>query len=512
MPLKIPLLEIDRVKVQQYAKEASTKLYEVAKAAYGPGSSNVILGFTHGAPLFSHDGVTNLEMVRDEDSFIDDIIQAIKQASKQNNQKVGDGTTAVVILAHHLLMAAQKMEGLGVERREIVAKLNRAREVALAYIESIKKPVHLKGKETDSSLEKIASISANDSEIGQMIADIMHEIGSDGGVVIESYEGLGVHPEVVNGFYFNKGYRDASLINDSSNNQSLHTDVPILISSRKMATNVDINTILQTIHEKGIKEFILMSDISDEVGQTLLDLKQKGAIFGCVVEPPFVSGSRTLFLDDIALLTGAKVYTGTDFDISEHLGFAKEVLVTGNSTTVIGGDAETADVKARITELRDQVKNDANPQSIQFSKDRLARLAGKMAKIKVGGALEFERDELKLRIQDAVCAVQSAIKEGIVPGGGTTLAQVTGTDFDEAFKQPFKVLMGNSGYNPDAYLPKLKEWYGFNLTDMTDEAQNMLEIGVIDAALVMKEVVRNATTVATGVIMGGAQIAQPAKD
>ena len=141
MPAKIPLLETDRAKVQQNAKEASTILYNVAAAAYGPGSSNVILGFTHGNPLFSHDGVTNIKMVRHENPMIDDLIGAIRTVSEQNNQKVGDGTTAVVILAHHLLMAAQKMEGLGVPQKEIVQKLNRAREVALKYIESITKLV-----------------------------------------------------------------------------------------------------------------------------------------------------------------------------------------------------------------------------------------------------------------------------------------------------------------------------------------------------------------------------------
>lgn len=515
MPAKIPQLLIDRSEVQKKIKEASTVLYEVAKAAYGPGSSNVILGFTHGVPLFSHDGVTNLKMVRHEDPFTDDIIQAIKTVSEQNNQKVGDGTTAVVILTHHLLLAAQKMEGLGVSQREIVAKLNQAREVALDYIESIKKPVSLskKGSKLESTyLEKIASISANDPEIGAMIADIMNDIGADGGIVIESYEGLGVHPDIVNGFYFGQGYRDTSLINDPTNNQSIHQDVPILISSRKFATNVDIGPVLQKLMQAGLKQVILIGDTSDEVAQALEMSKTKGIIHVAAVNAPFVSGSRTLFLEDIALLVGAKVYDGVDFDPAEHLGMAKEALITASSTTIIGGDGEEKAIKERIKVLRSQVNEATHPQSIQFAKDRLARMAGKMAKIKVGGALELERDELKLRIQDAVCAVQSAVKDGIIPGGGTTLAQVTGTDFDEAFKQPFLTLMKNAGYNADAYLPKLSDWQGFDLTNMTDEPQDMLETGVIDASLVQKEVVRNSISVVTALIMSGAQLAFSEKD
>jgi chaperonin GroEL len=513
MSLQIPKLETDRNIVQRKIKEASTTLYDVAKAAYGPGSSNVILGFRHGAPLFSHDGVTNLKMVRHEDQFIDDIIQAIKTVSEQNNQKVGDGTTAVVILAHHLLMAAQKMEGLGVAQREIVAKLNQAREVALAYIDSIKKPVTM--AKDESNLEKVATVSAGDPEIGAMIADVMHAVGSDGGVVIESYEGLGVHPEIVNGFYFSKGYRDTALINDPTNNQSLHENVPILISSKKFSTNVDIGPILQKVHDAGIKEFVLIADITDEVGQTLLMNRGKGIIAVSVIEPPFVSGSRSLFLDDIALLVGAKVYEGNDFDPSVYLGFAKEVLITGSSTTILGGDGDEKAVKERIKVLRAQANEATHPQSIQFAKDRLARLSGKMAKIKVGGALEAERDELKLRVQDAVCAVQSAVKDGIVPGGGCTLARVSGTDFDEAFKQPFRTLMVNAGQNPDAYLAKLspsETWTGFDLTNLTDDPQDMFDTGVIDAALVQKEVVRNATSIVVQLIMSGAQLAQPEKD
>lgn len=515
MPARIPQLEIDRTEVQKKIKEATSVLYEVAKAAYGPGSSNVILGFSHGAPLFSHDGVTNLKMVRSSDPFADDVMQAIKTVSEQNNQKVGDGTTAVVILTYHLLMAAQKMEGLGVPQREIVAKLHLAREVALDYIDRIKKPVTLSKDDSGAYLEKVATISANDPAIGALIADVMHEVGTDGGVVIESYEGLGVHPEIVNGFYFAKGYRDTALINDPTNNQSLHENVPILVSSRKLNTNVDIGPILEKTRQRGIKEFVLVSDVSDEVAQTLLGLKSQGVIFAAVVEPPFVAGSRSLFLDDIALLVGGKVYDGSDYNPEDQLGYAKEVLITAGSTTIIGGDGDAKAVNKRIKVLRAQVNEATHPQSIQFAKDRLARLAGKMAKIKAGGALELERDELKLRIQDAVCAVQSAVKDGIIPGGGCTLARVIGTDFDDAFTQPFRTLMSNAGHNPDAYLAKLDdgdEWTGFDLTRMTEQPENMLESGVIDASLVQKEVVRNAVAVTTQLIMSGAQLAFAEKD
>lgn len=509
MAAKIPLLETDRSKVQQHAREAATALYEVAKAAYGPGSSNVVLGFVHGNPLFSHDGVTNIKMVRDANPFIDDLIGAIRTVSEQNNQKVGDGTTAVVILTYHLLLAAQRMEGSGLTQKEIVGKLNEAREIALSYIESIKKPVK-------DSLAQVATISAGDPEVGAMIADIMDEVGQDGGVMIDSYEGLGVHPEIVDGFYFSKGYFHTSLINDPTNNQSFHENVPIFISSKKMATAVDILPILEAIRSKGLKEVVLLADMSDETGQVVLNNRGKGIIYAMPVEPPFVAGSRDLFLDDIALLTGGKVYEGEDIDdITEYLGYAKEVLVTASSTTVLGGDGNKEHIADRIKILRAQVNEATSQQSIMFAKERLARLAGKMAKIKVGGALESERDELKLRIQDAVSAVQSAVKEGIVPGGGCTLAQVSGSAFDDAFKEPFRTLMKNADLNPDAYLAKLdstKPWYGFDIMHPADKPEDLLKLGVIDAALVAKETVRNSISVVSQLIMAGAQLAWPTEE
>lgn len=283
-----------------------------------------------------------------------------------------------------------------------------------------------------------------------------------------------------------------------------------------MATGVDILPVLEAVRTQGINEFILLADMSDEAAQIILNNRGKGIIYAMPVEPPFVAGSRTLFLDDIALLTGGKVYDGGDIeDATEYLGYAKEILVTASSTTVIGGDGDKKDIEDRIKVLRAQSTEATSQQSIIFAKERLSRLAGKMAKIKVGGALESERDELKLRIQDAVSAVQSAIKDGVVPGGGCTLAQITGTDFDNAFKQPFRTLVLNVGANPDAYLAKLtnlKPWAGFDLTNLTDKPEDMLKLGVIDASLVTKETVRNSISLVIQLIMAGAQLAWPTEE
>lgn len=505
----IPVVLTDRDEYQRIVLRASQTLYDIAKAAYGPAGGNVVLGFKHGAPMLSRDGVTNIKQVRAEDPFEDDVIQAIKQVSEKNNQKVGDGTTAVVILTHHLLLAAQRLEGKGFKPMEIAKKLKEAEAVALDYIDTVAEPV------TDDLLEKIASISGGNSELGQMIADVMREVGKDGGVLIEQYEGLGVHNELIDGFYFHKGYKDTALISDPAQNQSNHYDVPILISSKSFNTNVDIAPVMNAIYQAGFKEVVLIADVQNEALETLKLSKSAGKILGMPVDTPYVVGGKTLFLDDIALMTGAQVYDGVDFDLS-MLGHAKEVLVTEHATTILDGDGEAKLVKERIKALRLQLKDEANPNSIQFIKDRLARLTNKMAIIRVGGAIEFERDEVKLRVQDAVCAVQSAMKAGVLPGGGVTLARVKGTEFDDAFKEPFKQLIANAGLNPEAFLASLPDnpWEGYDLRKQTGAdfvVDNLLDAGVIDPSLVIKEIVTNAIAITSGLITASAATAWPEK-
>jgi chaperonin GroEL len=292
-------------------------------------------------------------------------------------------------------------------------------------------------------------------------------------------------------------------------NQSNHYDVPILISNMTFNTAVDIAPVIQAIAQAGFREVVIIGEVQNEALEVLKMSRAKGVLMATPVDPPYVVGGRTLFLDDIALMTGAKIYSGVDFEPG-FLGNAKEVLVTANSTTVLGGDGDRKAVDERIKSLKKQLKEETHPQDIQFIKDRLARLSNKMAIIRVGGALEFERDETKLRVQDAVSAVQSALKDGILPGGGIVLARVTGTDFDDAFKQPFRQLVSNSGYNPDEYLAKLKgtyAWYGFDLRNMTDEPVDLLEAGIIDPSLVIKEIVTNAVSVVSGLITASAATA-----
>jgi len=499
----------DRDALQDKIARASEQVYKVAKAAYGPKAGNVVLGFKHGAPLLSRDGVTNIKRIKLADPVEDDIAQVIMQASEKNNQKVGDGTTAVVILTHHLLLAARRLESKGLNPMEIAEKLREAEKIALDYIQSIKK------ESKDEYLQKIATVSAGDPDLGAMIADIMQEVGKDGGVMIEQYEGLGVHNEIIDGFYFHKGYKDTDLINDQAANQSNHTEVPIFISNKTFNTEIEIAPVLNDIVRAGHKEIIMIAEINNLALETLKMSRAKGLLLAVPVDPAYTVGGRTLFLDDIAIKTGGKVYNGVQFNVEEHLGFASEVLVTEHATTILDGDGDKTLIKERIKNLKEQLKDEEHPQSIQFIKDRLARLTGKMAIVRVGGAIEFEREEVKLRVQDSVSAVQSAMKDGILPGGGSALARVKGTEFDDAFTQPFKALFDNAGLNPESYLARLEgvdAWQGFNLRNISDKPVDMLKEGVIDPSLVISEVVTNAIALVRGLITASAALPDPDKE
>jgi len=501
--MQIPLNLTNRDELQAKVKEASEKIYAMAKASYGPKAGNAILGFKHGPPLLSRDGVTNIKQLRDADPFVDDIIQAIKQASEKNNKKVGDGTTAVTILTHHLLMAAQKLEAKGLNPMEIADMLKSTEVEVLKQLEDNIHPT------ASDDLYKIATVSAGDENLGNMIADVMQEVGVDGGVLIEQYEGLGVHNELIDGFYFHKGYKDTDLINDPTQNQSNHYDVAVLVSSKVFQTEVDIAPVIGQVVKAGFRELVLIGEISNAALETLILSKAKGIIHVCPIDPPYTVGGRSLFLEDIALMTGGKVYNGIDFNTS-FLGHAKEVLITEHATTILDGDSVKEDIDTRVAQLKEQLTEENGQQGLQFLKDRLARLTGKMAIIKVGGAIEFERDEVKLRVQDAVCAVQSAMKDGILPGGGTALARISGTDFDEAFAQPFRTLVSNAGLNPDTMLGKLASaeyWSGFDLRNLTSDPIDLYSAGIIDPSLVIKEIVTNSIALVSGLITASAATA-----
>lgn len=377
----------------------------------------------------------------------------------------------------------------------------------IAQLDNMKEPA------TDALLQHVAMVSSGDAAIGHMIADVIKEVGTDGGVTVEDFAGIGIYNELVDGFYFRKGFTNVNLINDPTSLESRHQDADILITEKRMATPADMAPILEKIvATSGVgKDLVLVGDVSDEVLALLLLNRMKGIINVTPVDLPVFGPMRSLTLEDLALVTGGKVYVQganpSDFDVA-MLGSAERVVINEFSTTIIGGEKVEEDVAGRVAELHKQLAEADSVVTTEALKDRLARLTGKVAIIRVGGATEVEQKEVKLRVEDAVCAVQAAIKDGIVPGGGVALARVTSKSIYliDVFNEPFNQLVANAGYSADkalwTMLAKSNPWFGYDLTanDFDYKPVDLMKAGVIDPVSVVKEVVQNATSIISKLI------------
>lgn len=492
--------------LDQRIAQGIENVYQVAKAAYGPGAGNAFLELSYGDPLISRDGVTNVEKVYLEDAIENMAARTVIQTSRKSNRKVGDGTSAVVILAYHLHQEARKQIAAGFNRMEV------ARNLEKTAIHIIDKLNDMKIDVTPDLLRHVAVVSAGDQAIGAMIADVITKIGIDGGVTVEDFPGVGIYNELVDGFYFRKGFTNVNLITDPTNLESRHENADIFISEKRLSTTADIAPLLETIIKqcgKG-KELVLVGDVSEEVLGVLMLNRMHGTINVAVVDMPIFGALRSLALDDLAAVTGGKVYPSganpSDFSL-DMLGGAKQVIINEFSTTIIGGDGAAEDVAVRIADLKAQLEEANTTNGSDIIRERLARLTGKVAIVRVGGATEVEQGEVKLRVQDAICAVQAAIKHGIVPGGGVALARLANNNmpFASVFTVPFSILVENAGFDPSEALWKVMRkptWYGYDLreTDFSYKPIDLLKAGIIDPASVIVETVRNASSVVAKLI------------
>lgn len=484
--------------------EGVKKVYEVAVAAYGPSAGNAMIELNFGPPQVSRDGVTNVTKVYLEDPIENMAARTIVQASERSNKKVGDGTTAVVILAFHLYREAMKRISAGHNRMEVSREIQRVANEVIEKIDGLKIDVK------DGMLEHVARVSAGDPAIGAMIADTIEQVGIEGGVIVEDFEGIGIYNELVKGIYFRKGFTEQYLTNNIAAAESIVEDADILILEKPMRTAADIAPILEKVVQfrgKGT-ELVVIGDVDAEALATLAATKHGGNLITTLLDVPY-SPMKPLFLEDIAALTGGKVYPlgakPADF-APEMLGGADKVVVNAYSTTIIGPQGADEDKKTRLADLRSQLKETDSSADIEFIRDRLSKLTGKVAIIRVGGATTVEREEVKLRVEDAIAAVQAAIKDGIVPGGGVTLARLAPDDWREPFEAPFKILVANAGHNAEEALFKVLEqnnpWWGYDLR-ADFKPIDLLDVGIVDPALVIKEAVQNSASVVSQIITVG---------
>lgn len=491
--------------IESGVQEAS----DLALAAYGPDSGNVAIEAVYGDPETSHDGVFNLDHLHLAESTTgryplgtNMAARMIVQASRQTNMHVGDGTTAAVILASALYEEARALVANGVESRFSVArKLHETAGKALELVDQ------MKIKATPELLQDAAIISASDEALGSLISDTIQQVGADGGVIIENFSGSGIYNDIASGFYFRtRGLSNAVLMTDPSNLESRFDKVMVLVCDKELTSSHDIGPILDKCVGANIRELLLIGSVNTEALGTAVKLRLDGIITCTIVEPPDFGAMRNLFMDDVALYTGAKVLAGGanpgDFKL-DMLGEAKAV-VTEHSTTLLAGDGDKEQLESRIAELRDELAQATSPIEQEAVRTRLGRLTGKIAILRVGGATPAEQGEVKKRVEDAVAALQAAIKDGVVPGGGVTLARIAPTlPFRKAFERPLSALLENAGRNADRGLWHVQEaepWQGYDLRVDDEKLVDLQKAGVVDPALVVKEVVSNAASAAAELI------------
>lgn len=510
-------------------------LYDAVKTTMGPKGRNVVISKSYGAPTVTHDGVTvakgvELGDVDDETLGYKVGAELIKQAASKMNDVAGDGTTTVTVLTYHILNEANKLIAAGHNPMQLRKGLEAAAHDVIAKLETLAEDIQ--GKKT--RVAEVATISAGDKEIGDLIAEVMDAVGKDGVVTVEEGQGLNLEKEVVEGFTFDRGFVSPYMVTDTARMEAVYDKPAVVITDKKISSIQEFLPLLEKLAQAGKKDLVLIAEeVEGEALGTLILNRLKGVFNTVAIKAPAFGDRRKDILNDIAVLTGATVITedrGYTFENAEldMVGSARKVLVTKDETTIIEGAGSVAEVKARIDQLNTQIAQATSEYDKENLEKRRAALSGKVAVIKVGGATETEIEEKKYRVDDAVAAVKAALDEGIVPGGGVTLInlakeiKVDGNDavaagaqlLKNALEQPFRILLTNAGLNADEWLPQVRAAKPGQGVDVNSPLKlvDLKIAGVIDPARVTKEALQNATSIAgTAMTMGALVVEIPEK-
>jgi chaperonin GroEL len=512
-------------------------LYNAVRTTMGPKGRNVVISKSFGAPTVTHDGVTvakGVELAEDKDEELGYKVGAelIKQAASKMNDVAGDGTTTVTVLTYHILNEANKLIAAGHNPMQLRKGLEAAAHDVIKQLSGMSEDI----KANKKRVAEVATISAGDKEIGDLIADVIDKVGKDGVVTVEEGQSLDLESEVVEGFTFDRGFVSPYMVSDTARMEAIADKPAVIVTDRKLSNKQEFLPLLEQLAQAGKKDLVLIAEeVDGEALGTLILNKLKGVFNTVAVKAPAFGDRRKEILADIAILTGAQVISedlGMNFDNVDMnvVGSARKVIVTQDQTTIIEGAGTANDLKERIKQITAQ----AQVATSDYDKDELnkrrAALQGKVAVIKVGGATETEIEEKKFRVDDAVAAVKAALEEGIVPGGGVTLVNLSDkieirTDDDlvdgkqllkTALVQPFYELMRNSGLNPDEWLPKIRDHksagQGVNVNS-PDKLVDLKSEGIIDPTRVTKQAIQNAVSIAgTGMTMGALVVDLPEKE
>lgn len=511
-------------------------LYDAVKTTMGPKGRNAVISKSYGNPTVTHDGVTVAKGV-DIDDVDDETLgykvgaELIKQAANKMNDVAGDGTTTVTVLTYHILHEANKLIAAGHNPMQLRKGLESAAHDVISELTKQAEDI----KANKKRVAEVATISAGDSQIGELIAEVIDKVGKDGVVTVEEGQSLELESEVVEGFTFDRGFVSPYMATDTSRMEATYDKPAVVVTDKKVSSIQDILPLLEKLVQAGKKDVLLIAE--DVEGDALANLvlnRLKGT-FNCVaVKAPAFGDRRKDILQDIAILTGATVITedqGHSFESADMnmVGTARKVIVDKDETTIIEGGGDVLELDARIKQITAQADQASSEYDKENLEKRRAALSGKVAVIKVGGATETEIEEKKYRVDDAVAAVKAALDEGIVPGGGVTLVNLAkGIKADQndtvaagaqllksSLDQPFRILLTNAGINADEWLPQVKKGKAGQGVDVNNPSKlvDLKSAGVIDPARVTKEAIQNAASIAgTAMTMGALVVDVPEKE
>ncbi len=492
------------------------QLADTVKATLGPKGRNVVLDKKFGSPLITNDGVTIAKEIELEDPFENMGAQLVREVATKTNDVAGDGTTTATLMAQAMIREGLKNVAAGANPMVLKKGIMAATEAAVEGLKELSKPI-----EGSAAIEQVASVSANDANIGHLIAQAMEKVGNEGVITVEESKTMKTDLVVVEGMQFDRGYASAYMATDTDKMEAVLDDPFILITDKKISNIQEILPLLEQIVQTGKKLLIIAEEVEGEALATLVLNKLRGT-FNCVaVKAPGFGDRRKAMLEDIAILTGGTVISEeVGMELKEAtvdmLGSARQVKVDKENTIIVEGKGDPEKIKARVNSIRNQIEDCTSDYDREKQQERLAKLAGGVAVIQVGAATETEMKEMKLRIEDALAATRAAVEEGIVPGGGTAMLKVEGKvralmeqesgDIKtgvsivlRALEEPIRQIAANAGIEGSIIVEKVRENQSksFGYDAYQDKFIDMIEAGILDPTKVTRSALQNAASVAS---------------
>ncbi len=506
------------------------KLADTVRVTLGPKGRNVVLDKSFGAPLITNDGVTIAKEIELEDAFENMGAQLVKEVATKTNDVAGDGTTTATVLAQAMINEGMKNLAAGANPIILRKGMKKATDCAVDAIKEMSET--LQGKE---QIAKVAAISAGDDQVGEMVADAMEKVSNDGVITIEESKTMKTELDLVEGMQFDRGYLSAYMATDMDKMEANLENPYILITDKKISNIQEILPLLEQVVQSSAKLLIIAEDVEGEALSTLVLNKLRGTFQVVAVKAPGYGDRRKEMLKDIAILTGGEVITeelGLDLKDTtmDQLGRAKSVKFQKENTIIVDGEGDKAEIDARVSQIRTQIEETTSDFDREKLQERLAKLAGGVAVIRVGAATETEMQEAKLRMEDALAATRAAVEEGIISGGGSAYIHAskkveklaadmegdekTGANIIlKALESPLRRIAENAGLEGSVIIDKVKaEEPGFGFNALTEQYVNMVENGILDPAKVTRSALQNATSVASTLLTTESVVANIKED